>query len=254
MIHCYFFPPANLMTNTSNRIAALSAFYLEKYVLSFVYLCLSVAEVNKIRGVVSGEIRIETTMFIDTVHHLILLLLCVFASLLLLLGHRPAVPPKRLKFVLIPLVTTFFNVLYFTVPWFPASLQIYLVPQSWEEPLAIAGLTCIAIGPVIALWGLLHLGRSFGIFVSVRKVVLTGPYQWVRHPMYLGWVCVYAGVAMANFSGAYCLLVAIHVSLLLYRAHMEETQLAEHSAEYREYMKRTGFIFPRLRRVQPAGS
>jgi protein-S-isoprenylcysteine O-methyltransferase Ste14 len=242
------------MTNTSNRIAVLTAVYTEKYLLSLVYLCLSVGEVNKIRGIVSGQIRIETTPFIDAAHHVILLLLCVFASLLLLLGHRPAVPQQRLKFILIPLVTTFFNVLYFTVPWFPACLQINLGPQSWQEPLVIAGLTCIVVGPVIALWGLLHLGRSFGIFVSVRKVVLTGPYQWVRHPMYLGWVCIYTGVAMANFSGAYCLLVAIHVSLLLYRAHMEETQLAEHSAEYREYMKRTGFIFPRFRRVQPAGS
>jgi protein-S-isoprenylcysteine O-methyltransferase Ste14 len=223
-------------------------------VLAFVYLCLSVGELNKIWGVLSGEIRIETTLFIDTVHHLILLLLCVFASLLLLLGHRPSVPPQKLKFILIPLVTTFFNVLYFTVPWFPAPMQTYLGPPAWEEPLAIAGLTCIVVGPVIALWGLLHLGRSFGIFVSVRKVVLTGPYQWVRHPMYLGWVCIYAGVAMANFSAAYCLLVAIHVSLLLYRARMEETQLAQHSAEYREYMKRTGFIFPQFRRAKQAGS
>jgi protein-S-isoprenylcysteine O-methyltransferase Ste14 len=55
------------------------------------------------------------------------------------------------------------------------------------------------------------------------------------------------GVALANFSGAYFLLVAIHISLLLYRAHLEETELSEYSPEYREYIKRTGFIFPRFR-------
>jgi len=39
---------------------------------------------------------------------------------------------------------------------------------------------------------------------------------------------------------------------LLYRARLEEARLSEYSAEYREYLKRTGFIFPRLRRP-PAG-
>jgi hypothetical protein len=36
--------------------------------------------------------------------------------------------------------------------------------------------------------------------------------------------------------------------LLLYRARLEESRLSEYSMEYREYRKRTGFIFPRFRR------
>jgi len=43
------------------------------------------------------------------------------------------------------------------------------------------------------------------------------------------------------------LLTGFHVTLLLYRARLEESQLAQHSGEYREIMKRTGFIFPRIR-------
>ena len=82
----------------------------------------------------------------------------------------------------------------------------------------------------------------------VRKVILDGPYQWVRHPIYLGYICMLAGLVLANFSAAYFILVPIHIALLLYRARLEEARLSEHSAEYREYMKRTGFIFPRLRR------
>jgi protein-S-isoprenylcysteine O-methyltransferase Ste14 len=234
------------MTTPRNRILALAAFYTERYVLSFVYLCFALMEINKTWGILSGRLRIETTVFIDAVHHLILLLLCVFTSLLLLLGRRPAVPPHKLKFILIPLATTFYNFLYYTVPLFPAPLQIKLCPQGWQTSLVAAGLTCIIIGPMLALWGILYLGRSFGVFVTVRKVVLTGPYHWVRHPMYLGWVCLCLGVALANFSGAYFLLVAIHISLLLYRAHLEEAQLSEYSTEYREYMKRTGFIFPKF--------
>jgi hypothetical protein len=74
-------------------------------------------------------------------------------------------------------------------------------------------------------------------------VILDGPYQWVRHPMYLGYICMLAGLALANYSVAYFSLVPIHMVLLLYRARLEESRLSEYSMEYREYRKRTGFKF-----------
>jgi protein-S-isoprenylcysteine O-methyltransferase Ste14 len=237
------------MTTIHERIIILTAAFTERYVLSVAYLFLALMESGKIWSILAGQMRIETTVFIDTAHHLILLLLCLFTSLLLLLGRRADVPPNRLKFILIPLATTFFNFFYYAIPSFPAAWQIKLCPPGWQTSLTIAGLACIITGPVIALWGIAYLGRSFGVFVTVRKVVVTGPYQWVRHPMYLGWVWICLGVALANFSAAYFLIVAIHIFLLLYRARLEESQLAANSPEYREYMKRTGFIFPKFHRV-----
>lgn len=233
---------------TFNRIAALIAMGVERYVLSWVYLYFALVEVDQIQGIYSGQIAIETTTRIDVAHHVILLVLSLFTCLMLFAARRAAVPPQGLKFILIPLATTFFNLAYFAIPHFPASLQINLCPPDFQKSLLLAGLACIITGQAIALWGILYLGRSFGIFVTVRKVVLTGPYQWIRHPMYLGWVWFCIGIAIANCSIAYFLLVAMHISLLFYRAHLEETQLAEHSAEYRENMKRTGFIFPKFRR------
>jgi protein-S-isoprenylcysteine O-methyltransferase Ste14 len=235
-----------------DRTIILIAIYTERYGLSVLYLWLAAKECQSIWGILSGQSVAGSAVLIDAGRHLTVLLLTLFTSLLLLLGRRADVPPEKLKFILIPLATTFFNLNYvYTIPLFPKSLQANLFPAALQTPMFIAGLTCIIIGPLVALWGLIYLGRSFGIFVTVRKVVLTGPYQWVRHPMYLGWVCSCLGVALANFSVAYILLVAMHISLLLYRAYLEETQLAEHSAEYRENMKRTGFIFPKFSR--PAG-
>jgi protein-S-isoprenylcysteine O-methyltransferase Ste14 len=237
----------NLMSMTLNRVSVLIAVYIERYALSLLYFYLASVEFNKSLGILSGRLGTETTVFIDTAHHLILFLLGIFTGLLLLLARRATVPPQKPEFILVPLATTFFNLLYYTVPWFPVSLQTNLCPQGLQMPLLAAGLVCIIIGPMFALSGILYLGRSFGIYVTVRKVVMTGPYQWVRHPMYLGWVCTCIGVALANCSSAYFLLVALHISLLLYRAHLEETQLSAHSPEYREYMKHTRFIFPRFR-------
>jgi protein-S-isoprenylcysteine O-methyltransferase Ste14 len=66
--------------------------------------------------------------------------------------------------------------------------------------------------------------------------------------MYLGYICMLIGLALVNFSAAYFILIPIHIALLLYRARLEEARLSEYSAEYREYQKRTGFVFPKLRR------
>ena len=235
------------MTLTLNRILATVAAYTERYALPLVFFYLASKELKPIQGLWSGQFRVETTLFIDIAHHLILLLLGVFTGLMLLLGRRPEVPLQKLQFILIPLATTFYYLLYYTVKKFPFAWQMNLAPPGWQKPLMITGLTLVIIGPMVQAWGLLHLGRSFGIFVVVRKVVLTGPYRWVRHPMYLGGVFLCLGVAIANFSSAYFLLVGIHISLMLYRAHLEETQLAVHSVEYQEHMKRTGFIFPKFR-------
>jgi protein-S-isoprenylcysteine O-methyltransferase Ste14 len=236
------------VTTILHRATVLVVTFFERFVLSFVFFCLAWAELNKIRDIFSEQSG--TALFVGVAQHLIMLLLGGFTSLLLLVGRRAEVPPQNFKLIFIPLATTFFYLFYQSAPYFPRSFQINPFPTSVQLPLAIAGLVCAIIGPAIALWGILHLGRSFGIFITVRKVVLTGPYQWVRHPMYLGWVCFCIGVALTNFSGAYVLLVSAHIALLLYRAHLEETQLSESSPEYRGYMKSAGFILPKFRRSE----
>jgi protein-S-isoprenylcysteine O-methyltransferase Ste14 len=237
--------------NANSNKAAMLAVFTERYVLSLVFLCSAWFEFHILWIGWPNQPGTENAAFVEIGRHVNRLMMDLFIGSLLLLGRRVAVPPRKLKNILVPLATTFFYLMYDTVPWFPASLQKSLCPAGWQVPLAVAGLVLgVIIGPVVAMWGILYLGRSFGIFVMVRKVVLGGPYHWVRHPMYLGWICICAGLVLTNFSGACFILVAIHIFLLVYRARLEEAQLAEYSPEYREYMKRTGFIFPRLRRAR----
>jgi protein-S-isoprenylcysteine O-methyltransferase Ste14 len=236
------------MLKTLGRKAALTAVYAERYVLSLVYLYFAWVELHILWLIWFGP---SGAVFVVVARHVIALLLNFFVGILLLLGRRPAVPPQKLKDILVPLITSFFNLTYNAIPWFPASVQKSLCPSGLQTPLPAAGLLLGVIGSAVAIWGILYLGRSFGVFVVVRKVILTGPYQWVRHPMYLGYICMLTGLALANFSAAYFILVPIHIGLLLYRARLEEARLSEYSAEYREYRKRAGFIFPRLRRPAP---
>ena len=236
------------MLNTLSRRAALTAVYAERYGLSLVYLGFAGNEFHKLWLVWLGPASTSSAEAVQAARHVIALMLNFFVGILLLLGRRAAVPPQNPKDVLIPLATSFFNLTYNATPWLPASLLTSLCSPDWQTPLTITGLFLGLVGPAVAIWSVLFLGRSFGIFVVVRTVILDGPYQWVRHPMYLGYICMLIGLILTNFSMAYFVLVPIHITLLLYRAHLEEVRLSEHSVEYREYMKHTGFIFPRLRR------
>jgi protein-S-isoprenylcysteine O-methyltransferase Ste14 len=76
-----------------------------------------------------------------------------------------------------------------------------------------------------AVWGLLTLRLSFGIFPAARRLVTGGPYRLVRHPLYL---CeIVAALAMVLAEGALVplVVVAVFVALQITRIHYEELLL-----------------------------
>ncbi len=146
-----------------------------------------------------------------------------------------------------PLAVTFFFLAYRLPPLLPAAWREPLAPPAVQAPCAVASLFFSAAGALLVTWGVVSLGRSFGVFVAVRKVVLAGPYRYVRHPIYSGYVLMWLGIILAHLSIAIVALVAVHTSLMIYRARLEERRLAEASPEYRAHLEQTGFLFPRLR-------
>jgi protein-S-isoprenylcysteine O-methyltransferase Ste14 len=99
---------------------------------------------------------------------------------------------------------------------------------------------------------LYHLGKSFHSLVVVKEdhvLVETGPYRWIRHPIYTAYLLSYpgGGLLASNWvltvipAAAYAILVAI-------RMGQEETSLEElYGQKYVEYKKRTGRLAPRVR-------
>jgi protein-S-isoprenylcysteine O-methyltransferase Ste14 len=109
--------------------------------------------------------------------------------------------------------------------------------------LLLASLVTIS-GIAIAIYSLSMLGRSFSIIPQARKLVQTGPYKFVRHPVYLGELISILGVVLARLSivaiALYCLLTA----LLIYRALQEEKLLAGIFPEYDTHFLRRARLIP----------
>jgi protein-S-isoprenylcysteine O-methyltransferase Ste14 len=118
--------------------------------------------------------------------------------------------------------------------------------QRTDLPLAVQVLACllVLIGNAFAVYILTHLGRSFSILPESRKLVTSGPYQVVRHPLYLAEAVATLGALIAFLSPWAFLLVAVQITLQLVRIHYEEKVLRETFPEYNDYAKKTWRLIP----------
>ncbi len=62
--------------------------------------------------------------------------------------------------------------------------------------LASLGVSLVLFGNCVQLWAKLTLRRSFGIAPANRGVKISGPYAFVRHPMYAGYLFAHIGLAL----------------------------------------------------------
>lgn len=119
------------------------------------------------------------------------------------------------------------------------------------SPLVIAaGLTVQAIGVLLAVWARRHLGRNWSGEITIKvdhKLVRTGPYRVVRHPIYTALLGMYAGSAAV--SGELHALLGLALAAFAYvrKIRLEEAVLtASFGADYRDYCRTTRALAPGL--------
>jgi protein-S-isoprenylcysteine O-methyltransferase Ste14 len=74
-----------------------------------------------------------------------------------------------------------------------------------------------------------------------QRVISSGPYAWVRHPMYAAALVMLLGMPLALGSAWGVLLVLALVPLLIWRLMDEERFLVNHLPGYREYQGRVRY-------------
>ncbi|MBI3693785.1 MAG: isoprenylcysteine carboxylmethyltransferase family protein [Acidobacteria bacterium] len=121
----------------------------------------------------------------------------------------------------------------------------------FEREAAAAGWVLTMVGLVFIVWSRIELGRFFSITLGVKRdhqVITGGPYCWVRHPMYTGFLALLAGGALVHNSGtALLFLAAPFWGFFYWQSVVEEKLLVDQLGEaYLRYRARTGCLLPRL--------
>jgi protein-S-isoprenylcysteine O-methyltransferase Ste14 len=96
------------------------------------------------------------------------------------------------------------------------------VSDSLTAPFSAAGLLIVVAAKVA-------LGRSFGLMPAHRGVVVsTGPYRWVRHPIYFGYLITHAAfLASHPTAWNFMVLLVADAALVVRAAYEERTLLAD---------------------------
>ena len=105
---------------------------------------------------------------------------------------------------------------------------------------------CLA-GFALAFWARAHLGRNWGMPMSLRQgheLVTSGPYGYVRHPIYSGLMLAMIGSAV-TLSLLWLALFVLYFAYFLYSARTEEKMmLAQFPDTYPAYRRRTKMLVP----------
>ena len=105
---------------------------------------------------------------------------------------------------------------------------------------------CIA-GFALAVWARRHLGRNWGMPMSLKEgheLVTTGPYRYVRHPIYTGMLLAILGSGLATTRAWLAFFVWVGI-YCLYSAWTEERlMLQQFPEQYAQYKKRTKAVIP----------
>jgi len=123
---------------------------------------------------------------------------------------------------------------------------VQLPARGLPVPLQVVSMLLILGGIVLALSATLGLGRSLSMMPEARKLVTSGPYRVVRHPLYLGEAVSLVGVTLQFFSAWALALLVLQWLFQLQRMSNEELVLSRAFPDYRHYQARTARLLPGL--------
>lgn len=138
----------------------------------------------------------------------------------------------------------------------PRWVRWRLIPDTPKVGVLAVMLTAAGIG--FAIWARFYLGDNWSGAVSVKvshQLVRTGPYAWVRHPIYSGILLAVFGTSLLKGKVSGALATALFWLGFWIKSRMEERfMVTTFGEEYVEYRQQTGALVPKLRPQSAARS
>jgi protein-S-isoprenylcysteine O-methyltransferase Ste14 len=129
---------------------------------------------------------------------------------------------------------------------FPSTRDFLLQQQFTSAAVQWLGVVLCACGVAFAIWARVYLGRNWGMPMSLKQnaeLVTTGPYAYVRHPIYTGMILAMLGTTLVIVWWIVA-LVCFFV-YFIYAARTEEKIMTnEFPNQYPDYMKRSKMLIP----------
>jgi protein-S-isoprenylcysteine O-methyltransferase Ste14 len=123
---------------------------------------------------------------------------------------------------------------------------------SFDARLKWTGASIGLAGLVVLFWTHRALGENFSPFLQLREqhtLVVSGPYTWVRHPMYTGFVLNIIAWFLLSANWLLGLVWLAFGAIVTLQVRAEEALLVEKFGDqYQHYMKSTGRFLPHLHR------
>jgi protein-S-isoprenylcysteine O-methyltransferase Ste14 len=102
----------------------------------------------------------------------------------------------------------------------------------------------LACGMVWAIYSLTYLGKRFSIVPEARGLVTSGPYRFVRHPIYVGEIVAGVGLILPTLFTFHLLLFALFLGAQVARTYFEERILRRAYPQYELYAAHTRRLIP----------
>ena len=116
------------------------------------------------------------------------------------------------------------------LPW-----SITFFGRTDAASLNLLSFACVMTGIIMMFVTIRHLGRSFSLVPQAHSVVQSGPYRWIRHPLYVAEEITVLGAVLQFLSPATVAILVMHVAIQICRIHYEEDLLRRTCPEYAAY-------------------
>ena len=123
-----------------------------------------------------------------------------------------------------------------------------VIPRSFA-----VGITAVALtwaGIALAIWARWHLGQYWSGRITIKedhKLIRTGPYARLRHPIYSGLDLAAIGSALAIGRWRCVVGVCVIIAGFWIKAKREEAMLGrQFGSDFEEHRRQTGFLLPHL--------